>query len=382
MSIMVECPKCRTRQSLKNKKCSCGENLIQAKKSERVRYWVGYRLANGKQKHESCGTKLEDARAADGKRRIQKKENRLFDIKPDDKITFSELSKWFLGLEKNKAKAYYQTLIYNLKSFNDVFGETVISQIKPADLEDYQAKQKAAGLSDSYIDQQIGAARSVINRAFDNDKISGDTLRVFKKVKKLLKKNSNARDVILTMDQFKIVMENLPAHTRGIFSTGFYTGMRKNEILSLTWDKVDLKKRIIHLSAADTKDREKRDIPISSELYHILKEIPKALHDKHVFLYRGKSIKDLRTALSKACEAAGINYGRDAKNGFVFHDLRHCFNTYMRKAGVAESIIMKITGHSTREMFDRYDKIDAADKLEAVTKLESFLTNQSATSIP
>jgi hypothetical protein len=58
-------------------------------------------------------------------------------------------------------------------------GCTAISQIKPADLEDYRPKQKAAGLSESCIDQQIVAARSLINRAFDNDKISGDTLRVF-----------------------------------------------------------------------------------------------------------------------------------------------------------------------------------------------------------
>ena len=37
------------------------------------------------------------------------------------------------------------------------------------------------------------------------------------------------------------------------------------------------------------------------------------------------------------------------------------FNTYMRKAGVAESVIMQITGHSTREMFDRYNRIDEED---------------------
>ena len=34
---------------------------------------------------------------------------------------------------------------------------------------------------------------------------------------------------------------------------------------------------------------------------------------------------------------------------------------------------MKITEHSTREMFDRYDKIDAEDKKEAVDQLEVFL---------
>ena len=43
---------------------------------------------------------------------------------------------------------------------------------------------------------------------------------------------------------------------------------------------------------------------------------------------------DIRGALKKACKGAGITYGPFAKDGFVFHDLRHTFNTNMRKAGV------------------------------------------------
>jgi proteasome lid subunit RPN8/RPN11 len=47
----------------------------------------------------------------------------------------------------------------------------------------------------------------------------------------------------------------------------------------------------------------------------------------------------------------------------------------MRKAGVAESVIMSITGHSTREMFDRYNAIDEKDAHDALKRLESFLGN-------
>ena len=41
----------------------------------------------------------------------------------------------------------------------------------------------------------------------------------------------------------------------------------------------------------------------------------------------------------------------------------------MRKAGVSETVIMKITGHSTREMFDRYNKVDSDDLFEAGQKM-------------
>ncbi|MCX5834027.1 MAG: site-specific integrase [Deltaproteobacteria bacterium] len=346
---------------------------MKAKKSKRVRFWINYRLPGDKQKREHVGFSIEEAKDAEGKRRSQKRENRIFDIKPDAKMTFNELSKWYLDLERVKSRAYYSTLKINLDSFLAEFENFIVGQIKSADLENYQVKRKAAGYSDSYIDQEIGAARTMINKAFDNDLVGGDVLRTFKRVKRLLKRNANARDRIITPEQFRDLMGKLPRHTRAIVATAFYTGMRRGEILSLTWDKVDLKNRLIKLNAQDTKDGEPRKIPICDELYLILRSIPMPIHDDHVFLYRGKPVKDIRTALARSCRDIGLEYGRVNTEGFVFHDLRHTFNTLMRKAGVAESVIMSITGHSTREMFDRYNTIDEEDTRLALSKFQGLL---------
>lgn len=64
-------------------------------------------------------------------------------------------------------------------------------------------------------------------------------------------------------------------------------------------------------------------------------------------------------------EDAGIPYGRNTPGGLTFDDLRHTFNTNARKAGIPEKLIMKIIGHSTREMFDRYNTI-THDEIELV----------------
>ena len=80
----------------------------------------------------------------------------------------------------------------------------------------------------------------------------------------------------------------------------------------------------------------------------------------------------MKNSLINACKKAGIIYGRFVAGGFIFHDLRHTFNTNMRKAGVQESVIMEITGHSTREMFDRYNTIDEEDTRNAVNTLEDY----------
>ena len=385
MAILAECPYCHKKQSLRNKRCDCGAQLDKLKRSQKVRYWISYCLPGGKQRREPVGGEglnpysIESARQMHSKRVVQKKEKRIFDIKPDTKITFNELTQWYLGLKKVKSLASYWRIKIALQKFNSVFGDRVVSEIKPADLENYQQMRKDEGLADAAIDHEIGAAKAVISKAFDNDKVSGNTLRAFKVVKKLLKLNSNARDRIIDKAEFESLLQNAANHLKPILATAYYTGMRKGEILNLTWDRVDLREGVIHLKAEDTKDNEPRDIPMCRELLQIFQRLPRAINNPHVFIYRGKPVRDIRAGLKKACEGAGIPYGRFVKNGFVFHDLRHTFNTNMRKAGVSESVIMAITGHSTRAMFDRYNTIDLEDTRLAISRMEAYVANVDQT---
>lgn len=70
------------------------------------------------------------------------------------------------------------------------------------------------------------------------------------------------------------------------------------------------------------------------------------------------------------CRRAGIE-------NFVFHDLRHTFNTNIRKAGVDRTVIMDITGHRTTEMFLRYNTVDDYDVREAMERLSNYLEEGS-----
>jgi integrase len=380
MAVLAECPICHRKQSARNKNCACGKDLDKAKRSKLVRYWIQYRLPGGKQRKEFVGDSIEEARDADGKRRVQKRENRIFDIKPEAKMTFRELADWYLGLEKVKVKKGCWRIRIALENFNSELGDIIVGQIKPVDLENYQVKRIGDGKAGSTVDKELSMVQTMINKAFDNGKVGGETLRTFKRVENLLKKNANARDRILSLNEYHRLMTHLPFHLMPVVATAFYTGMRRGEILGLTWDKVDLQARLISLEAEDTKDNEPRNIPILDELYGILKSIPRAIHDNHVFQHNGKPIKgDIRTALKSACEKAGISYGQRVKGGFVFHDLRHSFNTHMRKAGVPETVIMKITGHATRQMFDRYNTVDMEDARKAVDQLQGYFANVTQT---
>ena len=373
MGILAECPACHYRQKLANKKCSkCSEDLVKAKRSSRVPFWVYYRIpGHKKQYYERCKS-IEEARALDGKRKVQKIENRHFDMLPESDATFEDLAKWYLELEAVKELAMYQVIKIHIKIWNEQFGGFQVNRIKKSTIENFQAKMSKTGKSRSYIDQIIGTARAMVNKAFEDDMLSGDCLRPFKKVKKLLKKNANARNMIFTREQYEKLILHLPKHQVPIVATGYWTGMRKGEILGLTWDKVFLKEREIRLDIEDTKDDEKRVIPIPDPLYEILSKIPRALHNQHVFLYKNLPLVSIQEGFIAAMKSAGIPYGRKVQGGLTFHDLRHTFVTDMRKAGVPEKLIMKITGHSTREMFDRYNTITPDENVKARGQLVKF----------
>ena len=288
MAILAQCPVCKTRQSVKNKICrKCDHDLDKAKKGKRLTYWISYRLPSGKQKQEAVSTSIDEARAAMGKKKAQKKEGKLFDVKEDAKMTFSELAEWYLDLEIVKAKkAFWRTRI-SLKHFNAIHGDMIVSRIRSVDLENYQAKRKKLGKADNTVDSEIGTVRAMINKAFDNDMISGETLKAFKRTKKLLKRNSNARTRILSHDEYEALCSHAALHVKHAVIMAYNTGMRRGEILQLRWPMVDMKAGIITLEAHMTKDNEKRIIPISPSLHGTLKGIPRALHDDHVLLFRG-----------------------------------------------------------------------------------------------
>ena len=379
MSILAECPACHKRQANKNKLCSCGQNLDKLKRASRVNYWISYRLPGGKQKRESIGTSVEEARDADGKRKVQKRENRIFDILPQANMAFKELSEWYMKLESVRSKKYFWNLELCLKKFNLAFGSRIVADIKTSELEDYQTKRMNEGKAASTIDQEIGAAKAVVNKAFKDDLVGGHVLKRFQNIRKLLKGNSNQRKRVLTPVEFGRLVNSASSYLKAILWTGYATGMREGEILSLTWDKVSIKDRIVKLGAVDTKDGEARTIPICDDLLEILNRQPRGIQgDYPVFTYRGKRIKkDIRGSLMNACKKAKIPYGR-IDGGFIYHDLRRTFVTHMRRAGVQESVIMEITGHARGEVFDRYNQVSLDDMRQGIQRLVEYRKVNSA----
>jgi integrase len=87
----------------------------------------------------------------------------------------------------------------------------------------------------------------------------------------------NVRDRVLTPEEFGRMLDISPDFLKPVFQCAYHTGMRKGEILGLSWDRVDLKGSFIRLKEMDTKTGERRSIPIGQGLREVLQSLPLAL---------------------------------------------------------------------------------------------------------
>jgi integrase len=197
------------------------------------------------------------------------------------------------------------------------------------------------------------------------------------------KTGGNARERTASMEEY-INLVNLAAeHLKPIIITAYNTGMRIGEIRNLRWKHVDLEKGFIRLPADIVKEKKPKVVPLNHHVMVVLNRLrprkPKLkdsnYHD-YVFTYRGKPITDpggYKRSFSTACKRAGIDYGRNKKNGLCFHDLRATVKTNMTNAGIQKEYRDAILGHSAEGMDKHYLRFDEADLKKAMNDYTEWL---------
>ncbi len=179
----------------------------------------------------------------------------------------------------------------------------------------------------------------------------------------------NARKGFFEAGQVEAVVRHLPESIGAVVRFAYLTGWRKSEILRLEWRNVDATS--VRLDPGTTKNDEGRLYPLTAPLKALLAERRQRTSDLEraqgrvilrVFTWEdGREIRDFREAWTKAVQAAGLP-------GRIFHDLRRSAVRQLVRSGVSENVAMRLSGHKTRAIFDRYDIVSETDLIEAAKK--------------
>ena len=229
------------------------------------------------------------------------------------------------------------------------------------DAEAYLTKSKAT-TKPATVNREIALLKHMYSKAIEWGKCRENST---KKVKLL--KGEVKRVRFLMPDEIQTLLSNCKNYLKPIVIVAVHTGMRKGEILSLKWEQVNLEQRIITLH--DTKNSERRDIPMDETVKITLQEIEKT--GPCVFSNGdGESLGDWRHAFEGAVRRSGIE-------DFHFHDLRHTFASNLVMAGVDLMTVKELMGHKDLTMTLRYAHLAPDHKARAINILDRVMSLNS-----
>jgi len=206
-------------------------------------------------------------------------------------------------------------------------------------------------------------------------------------------KENNVRKGFLEDSQYRALVDGSDLWFRTLVECGRTFGWRVSELIGMKVNQVDLMQRVIRLAPGTTKNNEGREVFMTDTLHHLLTDCVQGKRPEDAVFTRpnGVPVRSFREAWERACCKAGVGQfvcvdckapslsagvcshckcDRMKYTGLIFHDLRRTAARNLRRAGIAETVIMKIGGWRTRSVFERYAIVSRGDMVDAMQKLQ------------
>ena len=306
-----------------------------------------------------------------------------------------------------KGLALCHTIDYRLKPLIERFGDRQLSEIKTADIEDFVADLKkprvvnsldGRRLTPASINRTLGLLRHMLNWAVGREYLDRTPFRRGTEVLIRLELEDNKRRRRVSEEEETALLAVASPHLRSMIIAALDTGMRRGEMLALTFGDIDWKRRVIVLRGATTKSRRTRVVPIgTSRLLAVLEwlrldstgerkgdEVPVFSNEA------GEPLKTFKKAwLVAVLKAHGVDpkwrkgsykdLTADCQQRFReinlhWHDLRHEYASRLVERGVPLAQVRDLLGHASIVTTERYDNQRLEMLQAAVARLEDGKT--------
>lgn len=328
--------------------------------------WVSY-YVNGKRIRESSGSTLEkDARELLRTRMAQVKRGRLPE-RDRERYTFKQLAALLTDDYAANGRKSTERAKISIKKLESWFGDDRVVAITTGRIKSYVAGRFSEGAKAGTVRIELAALRRMFTLAAE----SWDGFEHQPHFPKVAP--GPARTGFFEEQDLRRVIANLPEELRPPILFAFLTGWRKSEVFNLRWRDVDLDAGVVRLQVGETKNGEGRVLPFDAlpELADLIRnqkertlvfERSTACVVQHVFHRNGRPMLDIRGAWQQACRQAGVP-------GKLFHDFRRTAVRNLERAGVPRSWAMKLTGHKTESVYQRYAIVSEQDQRDGLARL-------------
>ena len=308
----------------------------------------------------------EQAVALEARIRAEAFEGRFFERLTVPKVTVAQLWELWRPISE-RDKDSWQSDVARGRYLCETLGDRVASGLTQLDVDQYRnirlkkSTRKKKAPSPASLDREIAQLKRMCSYGVECGLLQSTPLARVRMLNK-----PNVRRTVIDEAQFAALLAEAQAEIRPVLVVAYDTGMRKGEILGLHWSQVDLRIGTIKLMAQDTKTNFPRTVYMTGRVREVLRSVTRYLGTEYVFVNpaTGTRWDDVRKLFRRAAIKVGLKH-------VWFHDLRRSFVTNARRRGVAESVVMRMSGHRTRNVFDRYNIVEDADVRIAVKAIEA-----------
>jgi integrase len=282
------------------------------------------------------------------------------------------------------------------------FSGTLAANLTTDAITRYILRRQQEGALSATINRELQALRAALNFG---RKATPPKVKVVPHFPLL--REDNVRTGFVEDAEFRKLTERVTELWLRVYVELSYTyGWRRGELLNLRIRNVDLLARTVRLDPGTTKNREGREVVMNDRVAELLRAaVAGKKPDGYVLTQpNGRRVQEFRRRWWSLCVAAGVGHfvcagcgetvrGVEGKcagcgsrkreyRGLIPHDLRRSAAKALRRAGVAESVVMAMGGWKTPAMFRRYAIVSSGDQRAAIEALDRAREENSPRTAP